>query len=192
MSRAPELSRPAARLVRECLGGSEDAWAALLEKYKSLIYSVPIRQGIPRDAAADIFQRVCLLLVAELPRLRQAEALPMWLIRVTSRECLRWRRQEQPYAAGEPGEPERALSRDAPPVPEEMLAQIKAEQMLRDAVRGLPARCRDLIHMLFFETPARPYREVAASLGLAEGSIGFIRGRCLTRLRRHLEKMGFR
>jgi len=192
MSRAPEPSRPAARLVRECLGGSEDAWAALLEKYKNLIYSIPIRRGIPRDAAADIFQRVCLLLLAELPRLRQAEALPMWLIRVTSRECLRWRRQEQPYAAGEPGEPERALSRDAPPVPEEMLAQIKAEQMLRDAVRGLPARCRELIHMLFFETPARPYREVAASLGLAEGSIGFIRGRCLTRLRRHLEKMGFR
>ena len=33
--------------------------------------------------------------------------------------------------------------------------------------------------MLFFETPARPYQEVARRLGLAAGSIGFIRGRCL-------------
>jgi RNA polymerase sigma factor (sigma-70 family) len=192
MTRAQEVSWPAARLVRECLRGSEDAWAALLAKYKNLIFSIPIRQGIPRDAAADIFQRVCLLLLAELAQLRQAEALPMWLIRVTSRECLRWRRQEQPHAARDPGEAEMTLAHDAPPVPEEMLAQIKEEQMLREAVLALSARCRQLIHMLFFEAPARPYREVALSLGLAEGSIGFIRGRCLTRLRRQLEKMGFR
>ncbi len=188
----PEGNWPAARLVRECLRGSEDAWAALLEKYKNLIFSIPIRQGIPRDDAADIFQRVCLLLLAELPQLRQAEALPMWLIRVTSRECSRWRRQELPYAARESGEAEMTLARDARPLPEEMLAQIRGEQMLREAVLAMPARCRQLIHMLFFEAPARPYREVALSLGLAEGSIGFIRGRCLTRLRRQLEKMGLR
>jgi DNA-directed RNA polymerase specialized sigma24 family protein len=46
--------------------------------------------------------------------------------------------------------------------------------------------------MLFFESPARPYQEIAGHLGLAAGSIGFIRGRCLTRLRRELEKKGFR
>jgi RNA polymerase sigma factor (sigma-70 family) len=187
----PEGNWPAARLVRECLRGSDDAWAALLGKYKNLIFSIPIRQGIPRDDAADIFQRVCLLLLAELPQLRQAEALPMWLIRVTSRECLRWRRQELPYAARESGEAEMARARDASPLPEEMLAQVKDEQMLREAVLALPARCRQLIQMLFFEAPARPYREVARSLGLAEGSIGFIRSRCLTRLRRQLEKKGF-
>ena len=73
-----------------------------------------------------------------------------------------------------------------------MLAQVKEEQVLRDAVRTLPPRCRQLIEMLFFEAPARPYQEVAARLGLAAGSIGFIRGRCLTRLRRELEKLGFR
>lgn len=187
-----ERSWPDARLVRECLSGSDAAWAALLEKYKNLIFSVPIRQGISRDAAADIFQRVCLLLLAELKHLRHVEALPMWLIRVTSRESLRWSRQEQPYAAREPQEAEMVLAQGPAPLPEEELTRIKEEQMLREAVLALPERCRELIHMLFFEAPARPYREVAESLGLAEGSIGFIRGRCLTRLRRQLEKMGFR
>jgi DNA-directed RNA polymerase specialized sigma24 family protein len=55
----------------------------------------------------------------------------------------------------------------------------------------MPARCVQMIHMLFFETPARPYGEIAKALGLAEGSIGFIRGRCLSRLRKHLETKGF-
>jgi RNA polymerase sigma factor (sigma-70 family) len=173
------------------VGGNEEAWAALVDKYKNLVFSIPIKQGMPRQDAADVFQRVWLLLLAELPRLRQAQALPMWLIRVTSRECARWRRQELPHAASEVAEIGSELVADDQPLPEQMLAQVKEEQILREAVLALPPRCRQLIEMLFFETPARPYEEVARSLGLAAGSIGFIRGRCLTRLRRELTKRGF-
>jgi hypothetical protein len=46
--------------------------------------------------------------------------------------------------------------------------------------------------MLFFEQPPLPYAEVARRLGLATGSIGFIRGRCLERLRKLLMESGFR
>jgi RNA polymerase sigma factor (sigma-70 family) len=190
--RRDEPSWSDSRLVRECLRGSEGAWAALLDKYKNLIFSIPIKQGMARDDAGEIFQRVCLLLLAELKHLRQPAALPMWLIRVTTHECLRWRRQEQPYAAGEAGDEVLPLARDDAPAPDEMLARIREEQMLREAVVALSPRCRQLVEMLFFENPARPYQEVARSLGLATGSIGFIRGRCLARLRRQLEKTGFR
>jgi RNA polymerase sigma factor (sigma-70 family) len=179
-------------LVRGCLRGREEDWAALLDKYKNLIFSIPVRQGIPHDAAADIFQRVCLLLLAELPHLRQAEALPMWLIRVTARECTRWRRQERPYVGDEEADAALRNAPDAGPETEELLARVKDEQVLREATAALPSRCRRLVEMLFFETPARPYKQVAEALGLATGSVGFIRGRCLVRLRRELERRGFR
>jgi RNA polymerase sigma factor (sigma-70 family) len=188
----PELSWTDAKLVRECVAGNEDAWAALLEKYKNLIFSIPVRRGLPREDASDVFQRVCLLLLAELPRLREPKALPMWLIRVTAHECERWRRQEHPYATRDAPDNAGWEIADERPLAEEMLVQGKEEQALRDAVRGLPSRCGRLIEMLFFEAPARPYQEIAAQLGLAIGSIGFIRGRCLTRLRRELERQGFR
>jgi RNA polymerase sigma factor (sigma-70 family) len=178
--------------VRECVGGSDEAWAALLDKYKNLIFSIPIKRGFAREDAAEVFQRVCLLLLAELPRLREPKALPMWLIRVTSRECGRWRRQEHPASAKDTVAVETAVLADDKPLADELLARLKDEQTLREAVQTLPPRCRELIAMLFFETPARPYQEIAAQLGLAAGSIGFIRGRCLTRLRRELEKKGFR
>jgi hypothetical protein len=48
-----------------------------------------------------------------------------------------------------------------------------------------------LVEMLFFESPSRPYSEVAAELGLALGSIGFTRQKCIERLRRQLEDLGF-
>ena len=178
--------------MRERVRGNEEAWSALLDKYKNLIFSIPIKRGIPRDEAGDVFQRVCLLLLAELPHLREPKALPMWLIRVTSHECDRWRRQEHPYAARDVTDAGASDVPDEQPLPDDVLAQIREEQILRDAVRTLSPRCRQLVAMLFFEVPPRPYQRVAEQLGLAAGSIGFIRGRCLARLRRQLEKMGFR
>ena len=48
-------------LVQECLKGSEEAWSALIDKYKNLIFSIPIKYGFSPDEAAEIFQAVCLL-----------------------------------------------------------------------------------------------------------------------------------
>ena len=180
-------SWPDARLVRECIRGDEDAWAALVDKYKNLIFSIPLKQGMSRDSAADVFQRVCLLLLSELPHLRKAEALPMWLIRVTASESRRWRRQEQPYGASvEADELDRA--EDDRPLAEEMLAQLGDEQALREAVGSLSPRCRDLVKMLFFEDPPRSYVDAARALGMASNSVAFIRARCLARLRKDLER----
>jgi len=45
--------------------------------------------------------------------------------------------------------------------------------------------------MLFYEIPSRPYTDVAEELGLAVGSIGFTRQRCIEMLRRKLRELGF-
>ncbi len=115
----------------------------------------------------------------------------MWLIQVTSRECHRWRRQEQPHGAHE-DEAEMARLEDGRPLPEELLGQLAEEQTLRDAVGGLSPQCRQLVSMLFFEDPPVSYLEAARTLGVAGGSIAFLRARCLTRLRRALEQARFR
>ena len=180
------------RLVRDCLNGREAAWAALLEKYKKLIYSIPVKYGLSADAATDVFQETCLVLLSELPRLRDPRALPKWLIQVTSHQCLQLKRQYQrsdaiDVAAGHPGE-----VADTRPGSDQIVLEVEREQALRDALSSLSPRCLRLVQMLFFESPTRPYREIARTLNLACGSIGFIRGRCLKRLRAKLQRNGFR
>lgn len=180
-----------ARLVAACREGNERAWAALIDKYKNLIFSVPIKHGFTRTDAADIFQAVCLDLLTELPRLRNPTALPKWLIQVASHRCWRSKRQEGRYSHDE--EDLRWLAdRSTLPesAPEALLGEIEREQVVRDGIAGLSPRCRQMIQMLFFEAPPRPYSEVAATLGVATGSIGFLRLRCLRRLRTDLEKAG--
>jgi len=177
------------RLVQQCLRGSEEAWAALIDKYKNLIFSIPIKYGFSPDDATDIFQAVCVELLSELPKLRKAKALPKWIMQVTAHKCFHHKRElqrmEVPDADGE--RPEQSTPARA----EGILREAEEEQALRHAMSELPARCRQLIQMLFFEEPARPYQQLAAELGLSTGSIGFIRQRCLERLRKGLREAGF-
>jgi RNA polymerase sigma factor (sigma-70 family) len=179
-----------AALVRECLNGNEEAWAALLDRYKRLIYSIPIKYGFSQDQANDIFQDTCLDLLAALPRLREPQALPKWLMQVASHKCMRVKTDRHQVHGGNP-ERDAIEVADARRTSDEILLEVEREQALRDACAALPGRCRSLVHMLFFETPARPYKEIARELGIASGSIGFIRGRCLQRLRTALLKHGF-
>jgi len=178
------------RLVMGCLHGDQSAWAALIEKYQRLIYSIPIKYGGSAEDAADIFQAVCLELFAELSRLRNTDNLRPWLMTVTAHEALRWKRKRQKRLQKEvEGLDQEALGDVAlPPV---LARETELEQLVREAVARLSARCRELIRMLFFEQPPRPYAQVAETLGLARGSIGFIRSRCLKRLQGHLEELGF-
>ena len=179
------------RLVKECLRGNEQAWNMLVDRYKNLIYSIPIRYGLPPQDAADIFQGVCLDLFNELSRLRDAEALQGWIIRVTTNKCYHWKRQQAPAGNGDiEGTNLDGISGDSP-MAADVMADLEREQLVRDSIEMLPARCRQMITLLFFEHPPQPYNEVAEKLGLARGSIGFIRGRCLKRLKRILQDKGF-
>jgi DNA-directed RNA polymerase specialized sigma24 family protein len=73
-----------------------------------------------------------------------------------------------------------------------VIHQAQQEQILRDALSALQPRCARMVQMLFFDTPARPYSEIAKQLGLATGSIGFIRGRCLDQLKKQLLSRGWK
>ena len=178
------------RLIKACLKDDPEAWAALIDKYKNLIYSIPIKLGMYQDAA-DIFQAVCVDLLSELPGLREPRALPKWLIQTCYHKCLHHQRAFGRHVELEPEDAEKPRDGSDPALPDHMLVQLEQEQMVRDAVSEMSDRCERMIRMLFFETPSRPYDEVAKELGLATGSIGFIRGRCLAQLKKQLEKKGF-
>jgi RNA polymerase sigma factor (sigma-70 family) len=177
------------RLVKECLAGNEEAWSALIDKYKALIYSIPVKYQMPPQEAADVFQAVCMELLSRLPGLREPKALPAWLIQVTHHQCFRWKRQQQRVVSSdsETG----ILEPEIPPIAESLIRQTQEEQILREAISELAPQCQKLVAALFFESPARPYADIAAELGLAVGSIGFTRQKCIERLRKSLKKMGF-
>lgn len=178
------------RLVKECLAGNGEAWSLLIDKYKALIYSIPVKYQLPPHEAADVFQATCVELLNRLPELREPRALPKWLMQVAHHQCYRWKQQQQRLVSSDNEESGLPVF-ETPAIAESLVQQTQEEQMLREAMAALSPQCRRLVELLFYETPARPYAEVAAELGLAVGSIGFTRQKCMDRLRKHLSELGF-
>lgn len=189
----PERARdevPDAQLVRRCLDGDEDAWLSIVERYKRLIYSIPFKYGATAEDAGDIFQSVCVDLVTELPKLRKPDALRAWLISATRHRSLRWKTKTRREHTWDTVESVIETLPAEGPDAERAIESIQREQSVRDAIASLPERCREMVRLLFYTNPPLPYVEVARRLGLATGSIGFIRGRCLKKLEAALKARG--
>jgi RNA polymerase sigma factor (sigma-70 family) len=155
--------------------GDQRAWAQVVHRYKRLIYSIPRKYRLPPETCDDVFQSVFAALIRELPRVRDPQALPKWIITTTHRECWRVSKSRRPAEAAE-----------EQPIPEVLpldhLERWERVQALEQALTDLGGRCESLLRLLFLRTTILPYEEAANLLGIPVGSIGPTRARCLAKL----------
>jgi RNA polymerase sigma factor (sigma-70 family) len=176
--------RVVADLVIRARNGDERAWGALVERYAPLIWSICRHHRLGDADAKDVGQSVWLYLVDQLDRVRDPAALPGWLATTTRRECARVLRAAQgPPTAGYVLDPESLPDERIGTADQELLA-AERHAALREALGDLPLCGQWLIALLTADPPV-PYAEISARLGIAVGSIGPTRARCLDRLRRH-------
>ncbi len=172
------------RLVARCRRGEAAAWEELLERYGRLLWSVARSLGAREDEAEEIFQRTWVAVVEGIHELRDPSRLTSWIASTARYQTMRLWSEHRRLR--------RAVSLDAalgsglePEIPPEAgaaLEQLEATTALHQALDLLDARCRRLLELLFLADPPADYRQAAAQTGLAVGSIGPIRARCLTRL----------
>lgn len=181
LARVPTAAWSDSLLIDACRAGDERAWAVLVNKYRPLILSVPRRYGATPEDAADVFQTVCIELVRALPRLRKAESVRSWLMTVASHEAGRWKQSRNRRLLTEIKDVDGLADEFAATEPAFNGHELAAS--IRRAVEKLPHRQQQLVRMLFFHDPPVKYDTVASRLGLATGSVGFMRARCLKKLR---------
>lgn len=183
------------QLLAACRRGDEGAWEALVLRYQRLIYAIPRRAGLDEDAAAEVFQDVFTALLESVETIEQPSRLQAWLVTTAKRKT--WRmvaraKATRPFASDE-GEAEGEMEgiADEGLLPDEALARLEEQHLIRAALSELGDRCRSLLQMLFYAAEPPPYSEIAAALGTSEGSIGPTRARCLKKLLDALKKKGF-
>jgi len=178
-------------LVRACRRGDAPAWDEVLDRYGRLIWSVALRLGARSDEAEEIFQRTWVAIVEGIHQLRDPDRLASWVAGTTRFQTYRLfaehgrsRRfsslEEQQEQGFEPG---------ATPDYDADLDRVVLHAAVRDALDRLADRCRDLLELLFFADPPLDYQTISERTGLAVGSIGPIRARCLERLERILRDL---
>ncbi len=181
-----------AALVTRCRRGEAAAWEALVRRYQRLVYSIVRRVGLDEHTAADVFQTVFTQLVTHLQRIADPQRLQAWIVTTAKREALlalrRGRRTVSMTRADDEGEAAEWDVADDAALPEDALADLQQLDLVRHALDRMESRCRDLLQMLFRDDDDKlPYEEVARRLGMAVGSIGATRSRCLDKLRQIVE-----
>ena len=179
-------------LVLACRRGDPNAWVALVERYQRLIYSIARRASLDEDQSADVFQRVFATLVEHLDRVENPALIGAWLATTARHEAWRFSRRERAARMSSSDSQSQAsdLIDDGSSL-DEVLVRMEEQHKVRTAMAALDERCRTLLTLLFYRPDPPSYAEIAAALGASEGSIGPTRARCLQKLHRLLDEMGF-
>jgi RNA polymerase sigma factor (sigma-70 family) len=174
-------------LVKAAAAGDGDAWAALVDRFANLVWAVARSAGLSAPDAADVSQTTWLRFCEHLGRLQDPSRAGSWLATTARREAVRvsklgsrqvvadpWSFLEQPEA-----NTEEAGAR---------LMDKERDMTVQYALAVMPERCRALL-LATTEDPPVPYETLAEHLGLAPGSIGPTRRRCLDQMRDLIEAL---
>src|SRR5439155_9482479 len=115
------------------------------------------------------------------PQLRDASRLDSWLVTATRRAAFRLKRKERRLQ----GLAERSASEigaRTSPAADAAIERLREGELVMRALASLGDPCHKLLVALFSDD-GESYRSLANRLGLAVGSLGATRGRCLERLR---------
>lgn len=177
-----------AALLRRAAARDENAWRELVDRNRDVVWGAARAYSADRGDAEDVWQVTWLLLAENLHRLRDPEALPGWLVTTARRESLRLakaRNRESPAGLG--GVLIDVV--DGQDGPESAAMKSALSARLAEAFGQLSHRCQQLLRVMAV-APETSYEQISSALGMARGSIGPKRQRCLRALRDRLAALG--
>lgn len=173
-------------LITRCRGGDAEACAALLSKYASLIYSVPLHTfGMSRDEADDIYQICFMKVLNRASQFRGESRFSAWLrtvVRNICLDCIRSQKSAVSLDVVREGCENCPLSCVCSA--DTFVSRAEERAVLEGALGKLPDRYRRPIELFFFED--RSYREISEILQEPVNTVGTHINRGLARLRREL------
>lgn len=181
-------------LVQSAVDGDAAAWKALVEGLSPLVWSVVRAHRLSDADGHEVYQTVWFRFAQHLGRIREPDKAGSWLASTARNECLKVIRGLTRLLPTDDPQVLDRVSEDRTPEQflidaEEQAAEAERIRLLWQELEELGDRCRQLLRVLM-ASPPPSYVEVSVALGIAVGSIGPLRQRCLRRLRARLDARG--
>lgn len=147
------------QLVEAAQAGDSEAYAALVQRFQGMAYTIASRYVKDHHLAQDIVQDAIIEAFLHLPQLKEPSAFPGWFRQIVFRQCTRLLRQGTlTYYSLEAASADQVAESDT----EELVMQAEREASVRSALASLP-RHEQLVAALFYGC-GYSYNEVSAFL----------------------------
>ncbi len=177
-------------LVAELCAGSEDAFAYLMTLYRNPIYNLAYHILGNDSDAADVLQNVMVKIVRGIRQFHGESSLKTWVLRIAFHEASNFRRswfrrRRRETCSLDDASPESASVAETiagtGETPYEALELSERREQVQRALRSLSEPYRTAV--VLREMEGLTYEEVAAVLGVAEGTVKsrLMRGREMLR-----------
>lgn len=160
-------------LIARAQGGDHRAFAALVRRHQDRVFRFILRLVDVRDEAMDLTQETFMKAHQALPGWRPEAQFRTWLFRIahnSALDVLRRRKHVEFVSIDDlpAGEQDHAVP-DPARRPDERLADRQSIELLERTLRELPAEHREIL--LLREVEDMSYTEIAATLGIPEGTV---------------------
>jgi RNA polymerase sigma factor (sigma-70 family) len=171
-------------LVRLVLGGNQQAYARLVDKYKGKIFAYLYRMIGQKQDAQDLAQEVFTKAYFQLGKFQQERNFSAWLYRVAANHCLdELRRRKRTVKTT--GEEVELIEMETP---EEAFLQKEQKQVLLRRIMDLEEEYRSVFVLRYIDQLS--YKEISEALALPMTTVQMRIHRAKKKLRESLEKGG--
>jgi RNA polymerase sigma-70 factor (ECF subfamily) len=163
------------RLIERALNGDENAFKALLEKYRNLVFSIMLKMVRNKQEAEDLTQEAFMKAFASLSSFNEEFAFSTWLMKIASNNCIDFlrKRKLKTYSIHEPIQyKDEKIEIDIPdqdPSPERTLIQSERSRLIEETINELPERYRYVIILRHKEE--KSYEEISEIMNLPLGTV---------------------
>jgi len=175
MNERPKTDAQDDELIRATLGGDDEAFRELVERYKSRAFGVVVGIVGNQEDALDVVQESFIKAYYKMKEFRFGSNFYTWFYRLLVNQAIdRWRKLSR---SGEVPLDENWLSEEVmppdsashPATPEEILLNRELGADLQRAVAALPEHHRAVI--LLREVEGMAYEDIAKTLGCSAGTV---------------------
>jgi len=177
-------------LVERAVAGEHDAFAEIVRRWERKIFALCFGMLGREDEAKDAAQETFIAAYKNLSRFRGEAKVSSWLHRIAVNQCLTTKRRTKTRAEdffdGEDGSEERTFVAAPHHSPARTAEAQERTNVVRQAVRALPADLREVVVMKEFEEMT--FQEISETLEIPLSTVKSRLYTALKQLRMRLER----
>lgn len=158
----PSMKQDETELIAQILGGDQNAYGVLVDRYKTGLYRHCFKFAHNEDEAEDLAQSAFIKAYVHLESYDPRYRFSTWLYKIATNLALMQLRKRRGYQVSD-DELDRIVSDLAEP------DQLALDKELHDLVETLPIKHRTVVTMYYWQ--GMGYQDIAIAMGTSVGSV---------------------